>query len=176
MEGLRLVEPSETYRQAFMELLAAYQEDQTESYQGKYDDPDFDFDAYIARLARFACGDGLPEGYVPCSTFWLTDDTGILYGSGRLRHYLTDDLMLEGGNIGYDIHPAYRRRGYGTELLRLLLKEAAKLGVARALVTCDEDNAGSRRIIEKNGGVYDGKAISPESGKLVLRFWVPTGP
>ena len=57
-------------------------------------------------------------------------------------------------------------------MLALLLDEAKKMGMEKALVTCESDNEGSRKIIEKNGGVYAGESVSKENGKTVLRFWV----
>jgi predicted acetyltransferase len=44
---------------------------------------------------------------------------------------------------------------------------AAGLGIDPALVTCDLDNIGSRKVIEANGGVLEDQ----RAGKL--RFWVP---
>ena len=41
-------------------------------------------------------------------------------------------------------------------------------GIERARIDCDVDNVASRRVIEKNGGRFDGE----EAGSLY--FWVPT--
>lgn len=131
-----------------------------------------DFPAYLARLDTESRGVDLPEGIVPQTTFWLADQTGRLFGLARLRHRLTPFLLIEGGNIGYAIRPAERRKGFGTAILRLVLPHARALGLERVLVTCDTDNTGSRRIIEKNGGVLDGYAISPDSGKQISRYWI----
>jgi predicted acetyltransferase len=48
--------------------------------------------------------------------------------------------------------PAYRRRGYATEILRQALIVGRSLGIDRVLVTCDDDNVGSVRVIESCGG------------------------
>ena len=39
------------------------------------------------------------------------------------------------------------------------------------LVTCDEDNAGSRAVIEACGGVLD-SAVTLDGKPPVLRFWI----
>ena len=53
-------------------------------------------------------------------------------------------------------------------MLAAALPLARAQGIDPALVTCDESNAGSRRVIEANGGVLEDKRGSE------LRFWVPT--
>ena len=73
-----------------------------------------------------------------------------------------------GGHIGYDVRPSVRRRGYATLMLRLSLPVAHQLGIDPALITCDDTNVGSRRVIEANGG----RLASASDG--ILRFWVPT--
>jgi predicted acetyltransferase len=53
-------------------------------------------------------------------------------------------------------------------MLREPLIVARGLGIDRALVTCNVDNVGSRKVIERNGGVLEDE----RAGKL--RFWMPT--
>jgi predicted acetyltransferase len=65
-----------------------------------------------------------------------------------------------------------RRLGYGTQLLRLALPVLREHGIRRVRITCDEDNIGSAKIIEKNGGVLSGKQISSQSGKTVRQYWI----
>ena len=110
----------------------------------------------------------LMDGWkVPSTTFWLYAD-GVPVGFGSVRHFLTDALRKAGGHIGYGIAPAYRGRGYGNEILRLLLIEAKKRGIGRALVTIHKDNAASRAVALKNGGV-----IEEENDERVL-VWIET--
>jgi predicted acetyltransferase len=53
-------------------------------------------------------------------------------------------------------------------MLAAALPCARALGIESALITCDQDNIGSRRVIEANGGVlaYEGEGIR--------RYWVAT--
>jgi predicted acetyltransferase len=73
-----------------------------------------------------------------------------------------------GGHIGYDVRPSARRRGHATAMLRAALPVARGLGIESALVTCDEDNVASRKVIEANGGVFEDQRGDK------LRFWIPT--
>ena len=80
-------------------------------------------------------------------------DDGIPVGFGSVRHFLTEALRKAGGNIGYGIAPAFRGKGYGKELLRLLLNEAKEMGIDKVLVTILLDNIASQAVAIANGGV-----------------------
>jgi len=144
--------------------------------EGRKADFDFehaeaDFVAVVERLNGRAKGRGLAEGYVPETVYWLVDN-GEYIGGVRIRHYLTDELLKRGGHIGYSIRPSMRKKGYGTSILRLALPKAKELGIERALLTCDETNIASCRIIEKNGGALENAMPNPETGINKLRFWI----
>ncbi len=81
-----------------------------------------------------------------------------------------------GGHIGYFIRPSTWNQGYGNVQLALLLKEASKLSIDRALVTCDEDNVGSYLVMEKNGGIYRDTIENNIDGKVrrTKRYWFDT--
>ena len=116
--------------------------------------------------------DALPEsprkpGYVPCTYLWIVEDDTFL-GSLAIRHELNDFLLNEGGHIGYSVRPSARRRGHAAKALAGALPIARELGLPRVLLTCDEDNAGSRATIEKNGGIYE------DTRKGKRRYWVDT--
>jgi predicted acetyltransferase len=100
----------------------------------------------------FRKGLNLPKACVPASAFWLVED-GEFVGIGSLRHKLTRSLLRFGGHIGYAVRPTKWGRGYGTLLLKLLLKEAACLGIEEVLLTCDKTNVASAKVMRKNGGV-----------------------
>lgn len=91
-------------------------------------------------------------------------------GELTIRHRLNRRLRYKGGHIGYSVRPTRRRRGHATLMLGLSLPVASQLGIDPALITCDDTNVASRRVIEANGG----SLASASDG--ILRFWVPTTP
>lgn len=93
-----------------------------------------------------------PPGDVPSTTLWWVEGQEYL-GRIAIRHRLTESLLEVGGHIGYDVRPSARRRGHATAMLRAALPAAHDLGIDPALLTCDVDNAASRAVIERNGGV-----------------------
>lgn len=109
-----------------------------------------------------------PSGWTTGTYRWMVDDDTVV-GRISLRHDLTPWLLEVGGHIGYAVRPSLRRQGHARTALGLMLGVAADRGLDPVLVTCDEDNLGSRRVIEANGGVLEDVRGSK------LRFWVPTG-
>jgi predicted acetyltransferase len=162
-----LIEPTETLRREFLSMAEEYARAGDARYRPALED----FTAYLRGISDGARGIGLSTGRVPYSTFWLASGRRLV-GRSSIRHHLTPDLEEEGGHIGYDIRPAERRKGYGKLILRLTLAEAKKLGLHRALLTCDADNVASSKVIEANGGRFQDQGVSKRSGKLISRFWI----
>lgn len=92
---------------------------------------------------------------VPISTLWYIDGPHYL-GTAIIRHRLTADLAQHGGHIGYHVAPRHRRQGHATAMLAAAINHSRDtLGIARILITCDQSNVASRRVIESNGGVLE---------------------
>ena len=114
-----------------------------------------------------------PNRVVSYDYFGVDDDKFI--GVIHIRAELTPSLLLIGGHIGYGINPKYWRQGYGTELLRLgLIKAKELVKEDKVLITCDDDNIGSAKVIENNGGVLENKVTNiDEYGEVVTRrYWI----
>lgn len=131
-----------------------------------------DFAALLMKLEEAAKGIGLPDGFVPHSTYWLVRGNSEIVGVANLRHSLTPYLLREGGNIGYGIRPSARRNGYGREILRQTLPKARALGLSRVLVTCGKLNLGSVRIILDNGGALESEEYTADRNEVVQRYWI----
>src|SRR6185503_15708940 len=96
-----------------------------------------------------------------------------IVGRVSIRHELNEFLMRIGGHIGYTVVPEFRRRGYATEMLRQSLAiSRQRFGLTRVLVTCDDDNVGSIRTIEKNGGVLENIVTGPDLDTPKRRYWI----
>lgn len=157
---------SENYRGGFFRLVKDFQENGESKYYDAYREALDDFSAYVKRLADRAAGRGLPDGWVPSHTFWLVNRGGDVLGNLRLHPALTTAWLKNFAcNIGYDIAPSFRRRGYGTLILKLGLLEAPKLGLSSVLVSCESRNTGSAAVIEKNGGAFQRAAVDRD-GKI----------
>lgn len=121
-----------------------------------------DFDGFVARLAA-----PTRQWDVPVTQLWHIDAPTYI-GTVVIRHELTPALARTGGHIGFHVVPPHRRRGHAHRMLADALVFCAHFGLARVLVTCEETNIASRKVIEANGGHPDGTAEGN------LRYWITT--
>jgi predicted acetyltransferase len=135
-----------------------------------------DFAAFLAKLSACARGEGIPEGFVPHSTYWLVHHGSEVVGVSNLRHRLTDALRFEGGHIGYGVRPTARRRGFATQLLRHTLAEARALGVREAWLTCGRTNTASIHTILRNNGIFVSEEFVPSRAEVVQRYRIALEP
>jgi len=166
-----LVPPHPRYHRSFLEAVA---EEPGQLYLYRGSEVDLGDPARFAGYVAALIADEDPEsprppGYVPSTTLWWVDGETYL-GRVSIRHLLNDTLRTVGGHIGYWIRPGARGQGHGREAFRAALPSAAALGIDPALLTCDEDNVASRRIIEGAGGVFENQIGTKR------RYWVPTRP
>ena len=127
------------------------------------------WDNYLQILGDEATGTNLKEGRVP-ATFLIAEHEGNLVGRSSIRHELNAYLLNIGGHIGYGVRPQYRKRGFATDILKQSLAYIHELGVTDVLVTCDDDNLGSIRVIESQGGVLENSVLF--EGLLRRRYWI----
>lgn len=165
-----LVRPSAERRDAFFEMAREFAAQGDSRYEASLSD----FAGYLAHVARFEMGRALPADRVRMSEWWLSDGERLLGGT-RLRHRLIPLLERDGGNIGYDVRPSARRRGFGHRILALALEQARACAMPRVLLTCERTNIASIRVIEGAGGFRSGQAISPSSGAEMWRYWIDLG-
>ncbi len=132
---------------------------------------DLAFEEYISRVQNSQAGVHLLENRVQ-STFLLLEVAGEIVGRVSIRHELNDWLTTYGGHIGYAVRPGHRRKGYAKLLLAEGLRLCASLGISKALLTCNDSNLASAKVIESAGGILENKI--QDSGTLLRRYWVAT--
>ena len=101
------------------------------------------------------------EGY-PSNIPHIVSDEG--YGKNEF-------IETYAGQIGYSVRPTQRRKGYASEILRLTLIQASHYGFQKILITCNEPNSASSRVIEKNGGILE-KVIPHPGFPNVKRYYI----
>ncbi len=165
---MELVEPSLPFIESYKSALNEFDELGITGFWKMFG-PIVDEQNYLQGIKCYQHKTGLGEGVVPASTYWLVDK-GEFIGHVSVRHALDDSLKRRGGHIGYAIRPSKHGLGYGSNILKLVLPHAKQLGIQSVLVTCDKENLASRRIIEKNGGVFTDEV--EVNGQLIHQFWI----
>lgn len=174
---IRLVRPSVAYEATFLRALDAFQREGLPWWRGPgLDLARSDFARFVAaKLAEATpdADDGSESGRVPKTQLWAIAGAELV-GRIGIFHRLTEQLRRDGGHIGYDTVPSWRGRGVATAMLREGLAVARGLGLNEVLLTCDEGNAASIAVIEKNGG-SGFERRSPGPGRPMKRYyWLAT--
>lgn len=110
-------------------------------------------------------------GLVDEAVFLAFDSDRKLVGISDIRLGTNDFIQTYAGQIGYSVRPSQRRKGHASEILRLTLGYAPQYGLQKILITCNEPNIASARIIEKNGGVLE-KIIPHPGFPNVKRYYI----
>ena len=131
---------------------------------------DMDYSTWLDYTYKFETVDTCPPHLVPAHTYFLVQDNKKIIGAVNIRHYLNDYLLNFGGQIGYGVRPSERKKGYASLMLSMALPIAKKLGINKALITCDKNNLGSAKTIIKNGGVLENEV--PGDGEITQRYWI----
>ncbi len=54
----------------------------------------------------------------------------------------------------------------------MCVRKSDNLGLSKVLITCLDDNAGSRKTIVENGGVYETTVLEPNENVKLERYWI----
>ncbi len=135
-------------------------------------DPFDHFEGYNRHGGMFTPTDGIPRPSVQHNFYWLVDEKDFI-GAISVRYEMNDFLEVHAGHIGYGIRPSMRRQGHAKKIIALGLKKLKERGVTRVLITANEENLGSWKAIEANGGVLESKIDCIfDKGGLSRRYWI----
>ena len=170
MKKIRLEQINLKHKNEIIRIKKEY-DNYKEDYNGAFFIKEFNnYEELIRRLDNYAnCIMDNPN-YVPYTCYVAVTENGEIVGVGSLRHELNDYLKQYGGHIGYSVVPSERKKGYGTKILSLLLKEAKNKKINNVLVTCEIDNIGSAKVIENNKGLLENKI--EHDNKTTCRYWI----
>lgn len=128
---------------------------------------------WISFLRKLKDPNTVPQGRVQLTQYmFVRDEDQKIVGMINIRHSLNAYLERYGGHIGASIAPSERHKGYAVQMLKMALLKCRALGIHKVLLTCNDDNEGSRKIILKNGGIFESVIYDPDEGVDVERYWV----
>ena len=167
---IKLVVPDEEYLQSYAEAYREYIENGVSTYS--FTDPS-SCDIF-AKFDDYRNERNLRPDRVGEDKYWLVDDERAYFiGEIAIRHRLNDALLERGGHIGYGIRFSEWNRGYGTKMLAMALEKAKELRISPVLITCNDDNLASARVMEKNGFTLADTILVSREGEdlLTRRYW-----
>ncbi len=168
--NLHLVPPAERHRETFLRALGEFQREGLPWWiGGDLDLAERDFAAFVE--VKLADASRRTETLVPKTHLWALADEDLV-GRILIHHELNDARRASGGHVGYDTVPSFRGRGVATEMLRQALPVARALGLREVLLTCDDTNAASIRVIEINGGVLRETKVLDANRPPKRYYWI----
>ena len=128
-------------------------------------------EVWLEELKKRSCENTVPKGLVPSSTYLaVREKDNYIVGMIDIRHCLNEYLTQVGGNIGYGVRKTERNKGYAKQMLKLALEKCKDLKIKKVLITCDEDNIASEKVIlSANAKLEDIRNVDGENKK---RFWI----
>ena len=170
---MELIIPTEKYYKSYVEAINEYEKNNVHTYDFLDESRGSQKDIF-KRLEDYRLGRNLPENYVKATFLWLVDEDEFI-GEVSIRHSLTDALLRFGGNIGYGVRYSEWNKGFGTVMLsQALIYAKEAIGLKRVLITCNDNNIASARVIEKNGGILQDKIINVIDNieRITRRYWI----
>ena len=173
MENLLLIRPSPDMEKAALDYHAEHLACGETVLHGSALMDTLPYGEWVQRTLENAHPDTVHGDWVVADTFFTVRQTdGRIVGMVDIRHSLdTPFLTTIGGHIGYGVRPSERRKGYATAILGLALEHARGLGLSQVMLSCYQDNEGSRRTILKWGGVKEREVVHTD-GKTVDVYWI----
>ncbi len=110
------------------------------------------FDDIHLHFSRIELGDS-SKGLVPWYHFRILIADGTDVGHINFRVGFTNHVRVCAGHIGFEVAIPYRGRGYAFQACQAIAPFVRTVsGVVT--ITCDPDNAASRRTIERLGAIF----------------------
>ena len=171
MEKIILVKPNLSYADEILKYKKEFLEDEPIINGSAGLDRFSTIEEWLEELEKRSSKDTVPKGLVPSSTYLgIREKDNYIVGMINIRHYLNEYLTQVGGNIGYSVRKTERNKGYAKQMFKLALEKCKGLKIKKVLITCDEDNIASEKVIlSANAKFEDIRCID---GKNIKRFWI----
>lgn len=172
---LILVKPDLTYYDKYNEMMKEWCDSNTQIAPWFLDKPFNtieEFANFIQMLDQTELGNQ-DKRFCSATSYFVIDENDRLIGAASLRHYLTVEGFNTWGHIGYGVRPSERKKGYGTEILKLTLEEAKKKKIYKVLMGAHKLNIGSCKVIENCNGILENEVNDPGNiNKTINRYWI----
>lgn len=172
---LYLVKPDLTYFECYNEMMKEWNESGTQIAPWFLDEPFNtleEFAKFIQMLDECENAN-LDKRCASTTSYFVIDENDRLIGATSLRNYLTIEGFNTWGHIGYGVRPRERKKGYATQMLKLMLEEAKRKKIYKILIASHKFNIASCKVIEKCGGKLENVVDDPnDKNNPINRYWI----
>ncbi len=142
-------------KEAFCEFERRYKKEcGKEKIPSNMNPDDLEFEKFLERIECCKNKDTLPKNYVLANYYMIYVD-GRMVGGINLRRETNEFILNYAGHIGYCIAPWERNKGYAKQALKRVLLIALDYGIHHLLLTADESNIASQKVILSCGATYE---------------------
>ncbi len=157
---IQLVRPTAEMKEAALEYKREHFEyGDTEINGSELLDQTDSYEEWLVSVTNNTSPETVNPVWVVTDTFFAVNEEGRIVGIIDLRHTL-NDFLQDFGNSGYSVRPSERRKGYATEMLRLVKDVARQAGMTELHMATFQDNIASVKTIVKNGGVLEREFVA----------------
>lgn len=174
MSASKLVKPAVEYKQSYLEALEEFHA------EGRYqfirlDEIKANFGEFVDDLNNGRRHQHKPhEDWVepvPETALWMVKEREFI-GAFIIRHRLNWHLEKWGGHLSFVIRPSMRGKGFAKKILQKGMPFVCYLGVDRALITVEPQNAAAIRVIEFCGGEFQDETPETQQFPARKRYWL----
>ena len=151
---MKLVLPSYKYKEQYISLVKSAKRNNDVFEMGNAYRENESFNHMLIRLKDRRNGKNLSKKDVKSVVYFIIVDNNLV-GTIDARQTLNDNYFSRLGHVAYYIKPEERNKGFATNALSLVLKKYQKKKIYNILITCFKDNIVSKKVIEKNNGIFE---------------------
>jgi len=144
---LNVIKPSEEYLNSYREACCEMWNNIHDNYLIHNPNEFDEWKTHIFQdLENQTKGINLPNGFVPSETYWIVNNQEYI-GSINFRPKLSENLKIYGGHAGLVIRNSKQNGIYGKVAVNFILRKAREYKIEPVLITCEEENKASWRLM-----------------------------
>ena len=151
---IKLVRPSKEHEKQALEFKKEFFDNGGSTINGSelLDQTD-SYDDWLQAVTNNTSKATVNPDWVVTDPYFAINENKRIVGIIDFRHELKG-FLKDFGNSGYSVRPSERRKGYASQMLKLILERAREIKLTSFQLSAEKSNEASIKTIIKNGGKY----------------------